>query len=139
MLLKVIVNVVLSATIGILITGVNFKILFVMVFLVWRCCVLILAILLLSLLKVLIMVVLFMTLTNQMWSVCWKILYFRIVDIYKMHAKEINIKNRVDSCHFDYLTKGKKIETKRFQSLRKTIRIWSFISKDIIEGNQQEY
>ena len=53
-----------------------------------------------------------------------------------MHVKEINIKNRVDSCHFDYLTKGKKIETKRFQSMRKTIRIWSFISKDMIEGNQ---
>ena len=34
------------------------------------------------------------------------------VIIYKMHAKEINIKNRVYNYYFDNLVKAKKIETK---------------------------
>ena len=35
-----------------------------------------------------------------------------IVGIYKMHAKEINIKNRVYNYYFDKLIKAKKLETK---------------------------
>ena len=46
--------------------------------------------------------------------ICWKCLCLMIVGIYKMHIKEINIKNRVYSYYFDYLIKGKKTETKIF-------------------------
>ena len=35
-----------------------------------------------------------------------------ILDIYKMHFKEINIKNRVYNSYFDNLIKAKNLETK---------------------------
>ena len=35
-----------------------------------------------------------------------------IMDTYKMHFKEIDIKNRVYNYYFDYLNKAEKIETK---------------------------
>ena len=50
--------------------GLNFKMLFVMVVMTWQCCILILALLLLSLLKVLIIVALFITLANLKQLVC---------------------------------------------------------------------
>ena len=40
-----------------------------------------------------------------------KVLCLKIVGIYKMHIKEINIKNRVFD-YFDNLIKAKKLETK---------------------------
>ena len=94
------------------IMGSNFKILFEIAVTIWRCCVLILAILLLSLLKVLIIVVLFITLANLKEFICWKIFCFMIIGMYKMHIKEINTGNRVYIYHFDNLIKAKKIETK---------------------------
>ena len=35
-----------------------------------------------------------------------------ILDLYKMHLKEFNIKNRVCNCYFDYLIKAKQLDTK---------------------------
>ena len=35
-----------------------------------------------------------------------------IMGIYKMHVKEVNIKNRVYNYYFDNLVKAKKLETK---------------------------
>ena len=35
-----------------------------------------------------------------------------IENIYKMHFKEIDIKNNVNNCCFNYLIKAKKLETK---------------------------
>ena len=37
-----------------------------------------------------------------------------ILDIRKMHFKEINIKNRVYNYYFDYLIKAKKIRNKKY-------------------------
>ena len=50
-----------------------------------------------------------------------------IVGIYKMHVKEINVKNRVCNYYSDNLIKSKKLET---------IRIWWFILLDIFTVNQ---
>ena len=35
-----------------------------------------------------------------------------IIDLYKLHLKKVNIKNRVYYYYFDNLTKAKEIETK---------------------------
>ena len=90
------------------------KKLFLMDVMICWCCPLILAILLLSLLKVLIITVSLKTLTNMMQFICWKIMCLMIVDIYKVHFKGINIKNRFCDCFFDYLIKAKKVELKIF-------------------------
>ena len=71
------------ATIGFLIKGINLKIMFVIVVLIWQDFVLILGILLIPLLKVLIIVVLFTRLTNLKQLVSQKILCLMVVDIYK--------------------------------------------------------
>lgn len=71
------------ATIGFLIMGINLKIMFVIVVLIWQGIVLILGILLIPLLKVLIIVVLFTRLTNLKQLVSQKILCLMVVDIYK--------------------------------------------------------
>ena len=76
----------------ILIMGLNLKIPFVMVAMIWQRCVLILVILLLSLLKVLVIVELFMILANLMQYICCKILCLMIVGLYTIYIKEINIK-----------------------------------------------
>ena len=66
------------------------------------------------------MVVLFMTLTNSMQLICWKVICLVNVDIYKMHFKEINIQNSIYKYYFDNLISAKKkIET---------IRIWRSIN-----------
>ena len=67
-----------------------------------------------------------------------KVLCLKIVDIYKMHIKEINIKIRVFD-YFDNLIKVKKLETKSVLSDRKTIRIWSFILLYMMVVIQYEY
>ena len=92
--------------------GLNLKIMFVMVVMTRRFCVLILAILLLSLFEVLIIVVLFTTLVNLALSICYKILCLMIVGMHKMHIREIDLENRVQNYFFDNLMKAKKIETK---------------------------
>lgn len=80
---KVTVKNVSFATIGFLIMGINLKIMFVIVVLIWQGIVLILGILLIPLLKVLIIVVLFTRLTNLKQLVSQKILCLMVVDIYK--------------------------------------------------------
>ena len=50
-----------------------------------------------------------------------KVLCLKIVDIYKMHIKEINIKIRVFD-YFDNLIKVKKLETKSVLSDRKNYK-----------------
>ena len=67
-----------------LIAGLNFKILFVMVVMIWQCYILILAILLLLLLKGLTIVVLFIALANMKQFIC-----LIILGIYKMLKKTI--------------------------------------------------
>ena len=83
LLKKVTVKNVSFATIGFLIKGINLKIMFVIVVLIWQDFVLILGILLIPLLKVLIIVVLFTRLTNLKQLVSQKILCLMVVDIYK--------------------------------------------------------
>ena len=83
LLKKVTVKNVSFATIGFLIKGINLKIMFVIVVLIWQGFVLILGILLIPLLKVLIIVVLFTRLTNLKQLVSQKILCLMVVDIYK--------------------------------------------------------
>ena len=83
LLKKVTVKNVSFATIGFLIKGLNLKIMFVIVVLIWQDFVLILGILLIPLLKVLIIVVLFTRLTNLKQLVSQKILCLMVVDIYK--------------------------------------------------------
>ena len=97
-------------TIGFLIMGSNFKIMFVMAVMYWRYCVLILVILLLSLLKELIIVALFIILANLKPIFCYKILCLVIVRIYKrcMSKKSI-LKIELTTI---ILTKAKKLETK---------------------------
>ena len=108
MLLKVItVRNVWFVTIGLLIIGSNFKILSVMAVMIWGFCVLILAILLTLLLKELVTVVLFMILANLKQFVCWKIMCLMILGIYKMHVKEITIRDRAYNYYFDNLVKEK--------------------------------
>ena len=80
---KVTVKNVSFATIGFLIMGINLKIMFVIVVLIWQGIVLILGIFLIPLLKVLIIVVLFTRLTNLKQLVSQKILCLMVVDIYK--------------------------------------------------------
>ena len=41
-----------------------------------------------------------------------------VLGIYAMHVKENNIKNRVQKCYFDSLSKKKKIETKNIKYLK---------------------
>ena len=57
------------------------------------------------------MVVFFMTLADLLQYICWNILCFMIIGIYKMHIKEINIKIGVYNCYFDNLIEAKKVET----------------------------
>ena len=38
--------------------------------------------------------------------------WLKIVGIYKLHIKEINTKNQICNCYFNYSIKAKKIETK---------------------------
>ena len=105
MLLKLItVKNILESTIDILIKDSSFNNLFVMVVMIFDVMSLLLAILLLLLLKVLTIAVL----ANMMQSICWEM----ILDIYKMHLKEISIKNRVYNFYFDYLIKANIMETK---------------------------
>ena len=105
MLLKLItVKNILESTIDILIKDSSFNNLFVMVVMIFDVMSLLLAILLLLLLKVLTIAVL----ANMMQSICWEM----ILDIYKMHLKEISIKNKVYNFYFDYLIKANIIETK---------------------------
>ena len=49
---------------------------------------------------------------NLMLLIFWKILCLMIMDLYKMHFKEIDIKNRVYKYCFDYLIRAKTSETK---------------------------
>ena len=55
-----------------------------------------------------------------------------------MYFKETNIKNRVDSCYFDFLIKARKIETSIKSILidGKTKWNWLFILPDVIMENQ---
>ena len=46
-----------------------------------------------------------------------------ILGRYKMHIKEINIKNRLYNYYFDNLVKAKKLETKNILIDEKKIRI----------------
>ena len=59
----------------------------------------------------LIIAVLFMTLANQKQFIFWKIQSLKIVGIYKMDIKKINIENRVYNYYFDKLIVAKKLET----------------------------
>ena len=59
-----------------------------------------------------------------------------VVELYKMHFKEINIKNRVYNYYFDNLFKAKKLETKNILNDKKSCKIWLFILLDIIMENQ---
>ena len=52
--------------------------------------------------------VLFLTLASLKLFFCCKILRLMIVGIYKMHIREINIKNRVYSYYSDKKSKQKK-------------------------------
>ena len=124
---KIGVNNVWSYTIGFLIKGSSFKILFVMVVTMWQCYVLILTILLLSMLKGLIIFVLSLTLTNLKQFIFQKILCLMVVGIYKMHAKEISIKNQLYNCYSDSLVKANKLETKNNLMDEKTLKISCFI------------
>ena len=58
-----------------------------------------------------IIVVLFM-LANPMQFIILKVLCLMVVNLYKMHYKQITIENRVYNCYFDYYIKSKKQETK---------------------------
>ena len=111
----------MSATTGILIIrGLNFKILFVMVIMIRRCCVLISAMLLLPLLKMLVTIILFMTLASLMQCICWKILFLMIVGRYKLHIKKINFTYRLQLLFFQ----SKRIRNKKIlESMRKAISI----------------
>ena len=62
-------------------------------------------------LKVLIIVLMFLILANITQFICLKILCLIIVFLYKMHFKQINIKNKVHN-YYDNLTKAEKFETK---------------------------
>ena len=104
MLMKVITT---GNTAAILIMDSNFKMSFVKLFVIWRCCVLMLAILQLSLLKVLTILALFMTLANLIQSIYQKIHCLIIDDIYEMQFEVYNY-------FFDYLIKiidGKNIKS----------------------------
>ena len=59
----------------------------------------------------LIIVVLFMTLANLKQFIFWKIQSLKIVGIYKMDIKKVNIENRVYNYYFDKLIVAKKLET----------------------------
>ena len=59
-------------------------------------------------LKVMIIVVLFMVLANLIQFICWKILCLVIVDLYKMHLKEIDTKKGVYNYYIDFLVRAKK-------------------------------
>ena len=72
--------------------------------------------------KRLIIIVSFMILASLKQSICWKNLHFMIVGIHKMHAKEINIKNRVCNYYFANVVKAKKSEKKIY---------WWFILLDM--------
>ena len=98
-------------TVGTSVMGLSFQSLFVIFVVVCWCCVLVLATLLLTPLKVVVMIVFFMTLADLLQYICWNILCFMIIGIYKMHIKEINIKIGVCNCYFDNLIKAKKVET----------------------------
>ena len=50
-----------------------------------------------------------------------------VVGIYKMHAKEINIKNQLYNCYSDSLVKANKLETKNNLMDEKTLKISCFI------------
>ena len=58
------------------------------------------------------MAILFMTSANLMQFIFQKIMCLMIVGMYKMHANEINIKNRVYNYYFDNFIKAKLLETK---------------------------
>ena len=59
----------------------------------------------------LIIVVLFMTLANLKQFIFLKIQSLKIVGIYKMDIKKVNIENRVYNYYFDKLIVAKKLET----------------------------
>ena len=94
-------------TTGVLIMVSNFEIPFVMLVVIWGCCVLILAILQLSLLKILIIVALFMTLANLIQFIYQKTHCLIVEDIYEMQFEVYNY-------FFDFLIKiidGKNIKS----------------------------
>ena len=78
---------------------------------IWQCCVLVLAILLLLVLKGFTIIALFMTLADLKKFICYKNLCLKIMGMYKMYVKEIKIKNWAYSYHFDNSVK-EKLETK---------------------------
>ena len=135
-LLKVLtVKNVLSAPIGILIVGSNFKIPVVMVVMIRWYCAFILVILLFSLLNELIVVVLFMTLTTFIQLICWNVLCLMIGGIYKMHFKEINVKNRDYKCYFNYLIKAKNNRGKKYFNRLKNYKDLTILLLDLIVKN----
>ena len=75
-------------SIGLLIIGLNFKILFAMVVMIWRCSVFIFS-------DIAIITALFLASANLTQFICKKIQCLTIVGIYKMYMNKINIKNRV--------------------------------------------